>query len=202
MTESFADAPTLWDLVERRAAATPDLVLLIDQAGNTLTCAEFRDRAERAAAGFAALGVTHGTRVTWELPNRFETVIASFALARLGAIQNPILHFYRHKEVGYAIRATDAELVLVPGEWNGFDFAAMVDELIADLPHKPQVVDVFAALPDGDPATLTEALAALRANRDERVRLRQLGREAVLTRHTWQALVQRVLAHGESARAA
>lgn len=54
----------------------------------------------------------------------------------------------------------------------------------------------------GDPATLTEALAALRANRDERVRLRQLGREAVLTRHTWQALVQRVLAHGESARAA
>lgn len=54
----------------------------------------------------------------------------------------------------------------------------------------------------GDPAALSEALAGLRANRDERARLRQLGREAVLARHTWQALVQRVLAHGESARAA
>jgi len=157
VTENFADAPTLWDLVERRAAATPDMVLLINQAGETLTCAEFRDRAERAAAGFAALGVKHGTRVTWELPNRFETVVASFALARLGAIQNPILHFYRHKEVGYAIRATGAEMVLVPGEWNGFDFGAMVHELIADLPNKPQVIDVFAALPDGDPSTLPPA---------------------------------------------
>ena len=57
MTESFVDAPTLWDLVERRAAATPDTVLLIDEAGRTLTCREFRDRAERTAAGFAALGV-------------------------------------------------------------------------------------------------------------------------------------------------
>ena len=56
MTESFVDATTLWDLVERRAAATPDTVLLIDEAGRTLTCREFRDRAERVAAGFAAIG--------------------------------------------------------------------------------------------------------------------------------------------------
>ena len=28
MTESLVDATTLWDLVERRAAATPDVVLL------------------------------------------------------------------------------------------------------------------------------------------------------------------------------
>ena len=79
MTENFDDAATLWDLVERRAAATPDALLLIDESGRTLTCKEFRDRAERAASGFAALGVQAGTRVTWELPNRFETVIASFA---------------------------------------------------------------------------------------------------------------------------
>ena len=157
MTESFVDARTLWELVERRAATTPDMTLLIDESGASLTCAEFRERAERAAAGFAAMGVAQGTRVTWELPNRFETIIASFALARLGAVQNPILHFYRHKEVGYAIRATEAELVLVPGTWNGFDFTAMVHELTADLPAKPQVVDVFADLPDGDPATLPPA---------------------------------------------
>ena len=159
MTEPFDDAATLWELVERRAAATPDATLLISEAGDTLTCAGFRDRAERAASGFAALGVVPGTRVTWELPNRFETIIASFALARLGAVQNPILHFYRHKEVGYAIRATEAEVVLVPGTWNGFDFAGMVRELVADLADKPQVVDVFADLPDGDPSALPPAPA-------------------------------------------
>ena len=154
MTEALDDAATLWELVERRAAATPDATLLISEAGNTLTCAGFRDAAERAAAGFAARGVGAGTRVTWELPNRFETVITSFALARLGAVQNPILHFYRHKEVGYAIGATGAEVVLVPGTWNGFDFTAMVHELVTDQATEPQVIDVFADLPDGDPATL------------------------------------------------
>lgn len=156
MTETFDDATTLWDLVQRRATATPDALLLIDESGRTLTCREFRDRAERAAAGFAALGVRAGSRVTWELPNRFETILASFALARLGAVQNPILHFYRHKEVGYAIRATEAEYVLVPGAWNGFDFTAMVTELTADLPTPPTVIDVFADLPTGELAGLAE----------------------------------------------
>ena len=154
--DSFADATTLWDLVERRAAATPDAPLLIDSNGRRLTCKEFRDAAERAAAGFAARGVQAGTRVTWELPNRFETIIASFALARLGAIQNPILHFYRHKEVGFALKATEAEFALVPGDWNGFDFAGMVAELTAEAANPPQIIDVFADLPDADPAGLDE----------------------------------------------
>ena len=157
MTDSLENAATLWELVEGRAAATPDAMLLVDQQGRSVTCAEFRDRALRAAAGFAALGVGHGTRVTWHVPNRIETVVASFALARLGAIQNPILHLYRHKEVGFAIGATDAELVLTPGEWNGFDYEAMVHELVADSPASPQVVNIFDALPDGDPAGLPPA---------------------------------------------
>ena len=156
MTDQFVDSTTLWDLVERRAAATPDMVLLINEDGRKLTCREFRDLAERTAAGFAELGVGAGTRVTWQVPNRFETILASFALARLGAIQNPILHLYRQKEVGYAIGATNAEFVLVPGVWNGFDYGAMVTQLVAERPEgeRPQIIDIFAALPDGDPADL------------------------------------------------
>jgi acyl-CoA synthetase (AMP-forming)/AMP-acid ligase II len=157
VTDSLENAATLWELVEARAAATPDAVLLIDERGRTLTCREFRDKAERTAAGFAALGVGHGTRVTWQVPNRLETILASFALARLGAIQNPILHLYRHKEVGYAIGATDAELVLVAGEWNGFDYAAMAHELVADRATKPAIIDIFAELPDADPIDLPPA---------------------------------------------
>ncbi len=159
MTENLSDAATMWELVERRAAASPDTVLLIDEAGRTLTCREFRDRAERVAAGFANLGVSAGTRVTWQAPNRFETILASFALARLGAVQNPILHLYRHKEVGYAIGATDAEVVLTAGEWNGFDFTAMVHELVADRPEdrRPLVLDIFSELPEADAVSLAPA---------------------------------------------
>ncbi len=157
MSDSFADAPTLWELVRLRAEATPDALLLVDQQGRTITCGEFRDRAERAAAGFHARGVGHGTRVTWQVPNRIEAIVASFALARLGAVQTPILHLYRHKEVGYAIGATKAEFVLVPGVWGNFDYAAMVQELTVDSDAPPVIIDVFADLPDGDPATLPPA---------------------------------------------
>ncbi|MGI8755384.1 MAG: hypothetical protein ACR2MB_05890 [Acidimicrobiales bacterium] len=68
--------------------------------------------------------------------------MASFALVRLVAVQTPILHLHRHKEVGYAISAPQAEMVLVPGEWNGFDYCAMVHALVADSDLNPTVVGV------------------------------------------------------------
>ncbi|HAM01900.1 MAG TPA: cyclohexanecarboxylate-CoA ligase, partial [Acidimicrobiaceae bacterium] len=81
-----------WELVERRAAATPDRRMLLDEADRVVTFAGFRDRCERVAAGLHALGIGPGTPVSWQLPSRIETVVLSMALARLGAVQNPILH--------------------------------------------------------------------------------------------------------------
>ena len=147
-------AASLWDLLDKRAAATPDQLLLIDDAGRRLTCAEFKAEAERVAAGFTALGIGEGTAVTWELPTRIETVTASFALSRLGAVQNPIIHIYRHREVGFCIRQTGAEFVLHPGEWGGFDYQAMMAEITAGLDSPPVLLNGYADLPTGDPATL------------------------------------------------
>ena len=154
MSEPIYDARTFWGLLQRRAAATPDTTMLIDDAGRALTFAEFTDRAERVAAGLLNTGVGAGTPVTWVLPTRIETVLLSFALSRLGAVQNPIIHIYRHREVGYCIRQTEAELVVHPGEWGGFDYGAMVDEIVAELDHEPRVMVGYDNLPDGEPATL------------------------------------------------
>src|SRR6185436_18744303 len=74
---------SLWQLIEERAALTPDVEMLVDMQGATLTYGEFKDRAERAAAGFAALGVTEGTPVSWILPSRKEAFVLTAALARL-----------------------------------------------------------------------------------------------------------------------
>ena len=80
-----------------------------------ITYGEFRDRAERVAAGLSSLGVGSGTRVTWQLPSRIDAVVASAALARLDAVQCPVLHLYREKELGFVLRHTQAEFCLVPG---------------------------------------------------------------------------------------
>jgi acyl-CoA synthetase (AMP-forming)/AMP-acid ligase II len=75
----------LWDLIEWRAAQTPDDVLVIDEHDRTITFGEHRDRAERVAAAFAATGVGTGTPVAWMLPTWIEALVLAGALARLGA---------------------------------------------------------------------------------------------------------------------
>ena len=157
MGEQILDAATFWELLERRVALSPDRPLLIDDGGRRLTCAQFRDEVEAVAAGLHGLGIGEGTPVTWELPTRIETIVLSFALSRLGAVQNPIIHIYRHREVGFCIAQTGARFVFTPGVWGDFDYAAMVEEVSADLDPRPRLLNGYADLPKGDPATLPPA---------------------------------------------
>jgi cyclohexanecarboxylate-CoA ligase len=156
---TITGARTLWELIERRAEVDPDRPMLIDEQDRTVTFAGFRDRALHVAAGLHRLGVTEGTAVSWQLPTRIDTVVLSAALGRLGAVQNPIIHLYRDREVGFAIRQTGAEWFLIPGEWRGFDFAALAERVTADLAKPPKVLVVDDGLPEGDPATLPPAPA-------------------------------------------
>ena len=147
MTDHITDARTFWELLERRVAASPDRRFLIDPDDRTVTFAQAKTWAERVAAGFADLGVRAGTPVTWVLPTRIETIIASLALSRLGAVQNPIIHIYREREVGFCVRQTAAEMVLVPGEWGGFDYGAMVEHIAADMETPATVLHAYDTLP-------------------------------------------------------
>ncbi|MFI1175361.1 class I adenylate-forming enzyme family protein [Streptomyces melanogenes] len=139
---------TLWELVARRAALTPDRPVLL-QDDRALTFGELRDRAERVAAGLYGMGVRPGTVVAWQLPTRIETALLSFALARLGAVQSPVIPFYRDREVGFALRESGAEFFAVPGLWRGFDHTEMAARLGAR-----GVFEAYGTLPDGDPAVL------------------------------------------------
>ncbi|AVZ73670.1 cyclohexanecarboxylate-CoA ligase [Streptomyces lunaelactis] len=144
---------TLWELVELRAGLTPDRPVLL-QDDRSLTFGALRDRSERVAAGLYELGVRPGTVVAWQLPTRIETALLSFALARIGAVQTPIIPFYRDREVGFALRESKAAFFAVPGTWRGFDHAGMAHRLALELPEPPLVFEAYDTLPDGDPAVL------------------------------------------------
>ncbi|MFF3731691.1 class I adenylate-forming enzyme family protein [Streptomyces sp. NPDC002476] len=165
---------TFWELVERRAALTPDRPFLI-QDDRSLTFGELRDRGERVAAGLWGMGVRPGSVVVWQLPTRIETVLLSFALTRIGAVQSPVIPFHRDRETGFALRESKAGFFAVPGTWRGFDHTAMAHRLVAAWASTPQAVtaepaaeaapapaagpvplvfEVYASLPDGDPAVL------------------------------------------------
>jgi cyclohexanecarboxylate-CoA ligase len=159
MGDALQEARTIWELVERRSALSPDAPMLIGAMGERVSFGEFRERAERRAAGLHGLGVRDSTPVTWQLPSTIETIVLTAALARLGALQNPILHIYREREVAVALRGTGSELFVVPGVFRGVDFAAMAASVAGRLERPPRIL-LLGELPEGDPAVLPPAPAA------------------------------------------
>jgi acyl-CoA synthetase (AMP-forming)/AMP-acid ligase II len=148
------DAKTLWDLLDRRAQETPDAAMLIDERDRTVSFAEFRDWAGRAAAGLVALGVSPDTPVAWQLPTRIESIVLSFALARLGTTQVPIIPIYREREVGSVLQQAGVKFFVVPGVWRNFDYEAMAKALSEASGGAFEVMVVTDELPEGDPASL------------------------------------------------
>ena len=158
--DPFTTNQGLWDLVVTRAEHTPDLMLAIDEDGRTLSATEFRDAAERAAAGLHALGVGPDVAVSWMLPTWLESAVLVAALARLGAVQNPMLPILGVREMRFITEQTGARLLVVPSEWKGRAFgdeARSVAEEQSDL----EVLIADRALPEGDPSTLPAPPAAV-----------------------------------------
>ncbi len=126
-------ADTFWELVERRAAETPDAFFGLDEGGCERTFREYRDDSLRLAAGLFASGVRAGTSVSWILPTGFLALDLIAALCRLGAVQNPILPIYRRREVEFCLRQTGAQFLLVPKAHRGFDYASLAHTLADEI---------------------------------------------------------------------
>jgi len=144
------EAASLWELIERRADETPDAPMVVDETRSTLTFANYRDAAERVAAGLAERGIGEGTVVTWILPTTNQAFVLVGALSRLGAIQNPVLPIYREREVGFIAQQAKPELLIVPSVYRDFDFAAMARKIVGD----DRVLVADGGLPEGDPLAL------------------------------------------------
>ena len=131
--------------IEARAAATPDASARRRRARPHDDLRRVPGRVPSAPQpGFAALGVDEGTPVSWQLPTWIESFVLVGALARLGAVQNPILPICREREVGFMTRQTGAQLLIVPGHvarlrLRGDGRAAGIP--VDDAQPGPQVVD-------------------------------------------------------------
>jgi cyclohexanecarboxylate-CoA ligase len=152
------DVSSMWELVSRRASLTPERTMLVDSSGDKITFGGFAQRCEELAAGLHSLGVEGGSAVSWQLPTRIDTVLLSMALARLGAVQNPILHIYREREVSFVLSQMQSEFFFVPSVFKGFDFVSMAEKVSKNLEHPPAVVVADAGLPKGDPSILSPSV--------------------------------------------
>jgi len=105
--------------------------------GGVETCyGEIWDRVVAVTAGLRRLGVQAGDVVSWILPNWLEASVIHHAVIRLGAVSNPIVPIYRHREVQFILAQARSKVVIVPELFRDFDYPAMVTELsLPDLDH-------------------------------------------------------------------
>lgn len=146
-------AGTVRQLLEARAAATPDALFAQDESGTALTFGVLHDRVRSVAAGLLADGVRVGDVVSWQLPNRVDTIVLSLALSRLGAVQNPLVTMLREPEVEFITRQAGAQRLYVPATFRGFDHGAMASSVAARI--KGLAVGLAdEGWPEGNPAAL------------------------------------------------
>lgn len=130
---------TFYNCLERRAAEHPDRIVFIDER-RSLTYKQLKDQVDRCAAFFKSLGIVEGDVVTMQFPNRVEFPIVFFSLELIGAIANKISPDFRRREVEYILRFSNSKAFVCASSFKGFDYAAMIDDLRADLPLLKTVV--------------------------------------------------------------
>ncbi len=109
---------SLWELLERAAAAVPEVTLWeFFESGETDTYAGLRTKAARLAHGLSRHGVASGTAVGVMLPNVAALPTTWFALARLGAVMVPINVRYTGREVRYVLEDSGATHLVVHADY-------------------------------------------------------------------------------------
>ncbi|MFZ7087699.1 AMP-binding protein [Curtobacterium sp. RRHDQ10] len=136
----------LFDIVRERAEQHPTRTFVTDGT-LTVTYGQLHEDAIRLAAGLKDLGVGKGDRVVVQMPNwaEFATVVA--ALSRLGAVLVPTMPIFRHDEVGYVLRHSEARVVIGPQLFHRFDHLDMYTSLRDEIPTLEHVVIARAEYP-------------------------------------------------------
>ena len=144
-------APTLTEVMARRAALTPD-AQYFHVYGETVTYARLWAQSERYAGGLAQAGVRAGNRVALIYPTCAEFFYTFFGALRLGAIPVPLYPTLGVDATASVFNNSGAVSVATIG-W----FRAGVEASVAKAPGvrsilEPVDLDVAAPLPRVEPA--------------------------------------------------
>ncbi len=148
----------LWPLLVARAQATPAGLCALDEFGARLDFEGLRARSERVAAALATRGIGPGVRVSWQLPTWIESLVLTCALARLGAVQNPLLPIYRERELDFMLRQVRPQCLIAPRSFRGCDHEALARGVLAGIARAgapvPELLICDRELPEADPGAL------------------------------------------------
>lgn len=109
--------------------------------GRSFSFAELGDLVERAAAGLASAGVGKGDIVTLYADNSWQWIVSYYAIARAGAVINPINTMLTPEEVAFVVEDCNASAIIAS--------AARLAGAAAVLNKVKVAVAIAAQVPDG-----------------------------------------------------
>lgn len=151
---NLLQATTYWDLLQQRAELTPDAPMLVVPSGQRLSFAQYQAAAERLAAALFEQGIRFGSKVTWQFPTGLQAAVLLAALARLGAVQNPIIHLYREHEVRSVLQQSGSQFFIVPARFDDRDLNAMAQSMVSEISPSPKVIVFDQGWPEAEPISL------------------------------------------------
>ncbi|HEA53779.1 AMP-binding protein [Marinobacter antarcticus] len=128
------------DYLDEAVTNTPDLAAIVgyqvtSDTRTALTYRELNDKVTRMAAGLAGMDIAKGDVVACQLPNWWQTTALHLACIRIGAILNPIMPIFRERELRFMLSHGEAKLLVIPKVFRNFDYEAMVDGILPELPN-------------------------------------------------------------------
>ena len=98
------------------------------------TYQEFSRYVDRIALGLVSYGIEPGDVVSMQLPNYWQFNALYLACVRIGAVANPLMPIFRHRELGFMLSFAQSKAIFVSHDYRGFDYPGMIAELRAELP--------------------------------------------------------------------
>ena len=145
---------TFVDCLDRAVAEHGDATAVIE-ADFSVTFDGLAIAAARVAAGLRELGVKPGDRVVTQLPNWWESLVASWGVFLAGAVLVPVVPIYRARELRFIIGQVQPRAVIAPALFRSYPHAAELRTVIDGLGLDAAVVSVRGETPGA------ESLAAM-----------------------------------------
>jgi cyclohexanecarboxylate-CoA ligase len=160
---------TVLDDFLEQASAKPDAPAIVSYTSGVAepirhTYGELELLSRRCAAALISLGVEQGDVVSVQLPNSWEFPALVYGILRAGAVVNPLVPIFRHRELEFVLGRTESRVLIVPDVLRNHDHAAMGLDLLGEVDSLEHVVVVGDA---GEAISFTDMFAERAWETDE-----------------------------------
>ncbi|MFC9358349.1 AMP-binding protein [Rhodococcus sp. NPDC057014] len=145
----WSTTETVASIFARATSERPDALAVVDSLGGQLTWAEVGDRSARLGGALQRRGVAKGDVVAVQMSNRAEAMVAVAAIARIGAVVNPMVPAFRRGELTYMLNHCHAKALIVPGVYRKYDHDELGIEVSRDVPSLGTVISISNTTREG-----------------------------------------------------